>query len=1384
MITRFLQIACLPVFLCLAPAATAQETILQYFNTSWKEIERRIPEVAEAGYTSLWLPQPAKGASGGFSVGYDPLDRFDLGDRNQAGTVATRYGTRGDLLRLVEKAHRFGLRIYFDNVMAHNAGPLDNVPPGTLFPGVPGFVPEDFHLVRREGGGWRKASDSINYNDEWQVLNRNPFAWDIAQENPNISFDPIGQQEGITYPKWIGVRHPNRPELYPDTDLPAVTDANGVAFHHFSNKEPFLDQGYSDGNSPASPTNLPDGYLVYSGGGAVSGAGNGRFDFKDLNGNGQHDPGEPCEPFQDSGVDPSNPNYQTSAWGFGDGKYNMGNPVPEDVNGMLIRSIQWTIDQTHCDGFRLDAVKHVPSYFFGQQGGSQAEKDRSSSGYMGRAQAQFNLTHGYSDWSNYRDANFSTSIPRNDLMMFGEHLGAPPNPNDYLSSGMRVANDDFLNQVGGFGGIGSSLVDYDQPGRFTFGVHGGMMYCLSHDNNYMAGSERPAAHQYMLTRAGVPIVYTDGYNISGPPDYFPKPAYIPFLGQYGQTYITGSLPVRRDFMRGDQWPRWNSQNVAGWEFRDYSENPSMPDGDAVTLVVMHARNYAGGQQMPFGTAFPAGHRLRNHSPYGGAFFASVGGDGRLRPDGSLDPVVIPPGGYFAFSYDTPALPSVWQGAPERAPIEIYENGQRAAFIGVRRIDGRNGDPAYAHTVQVPVVRNGSNLRFLARADGSAANMLMKLDGGIDLNSQMGLGSTNPQDRRDNKPGSATDTFLGYEQMRFVHRVVEKFAAQNVARNVIGSPGAETWQCTIGAANFARNNGGGVNFDTDAAVWAYHDPEATGIGTTSNPQFFPAPENAAGQSVTVWVKVGYQAQGMARAWLYYTTDGTSFPEGSAGLGRGSTRVVALALDHVAASDGTGLPEWWKGTLPALPAGTVLRYKIGVHRLDAADRLPYSAEDVSRKNRMETVFEVAHFDATSAVVFPHNNLGKRHAGLREGFHVLRSRAFLSRSGKTSIFRTQTQTFYYDTRRPEGMVLFPNENSTIGGSTYGFVVLTDDSVTGVSFNILDSNPGNDSAENGNGSGNWAPASEAAPSQLGATGFTREWRFDYRNIPSSGAAVVQVRLREASSSTDDSLSDPAGWFTTLTRTINTGFPVNYRIEFPSADGAVVDSSFVAKVYFDKSLGFIGGNPVASQQMIDEFTVTIDGVLLPRSAYAFIRDETATESALAFHFPNLFDGNPDRLHETRAVHERGDIALTDARLVKAAPGAIVDSDGDGLPDYWEFQNLLDANNPDGDEGAYGDKDFDGIPNILEYLYDLAPLDPSDGLQPLTPVIARSGATWKLTFRVIPHRRYQVEASSDFGEWTALGPSFTVPTANPLHEWFDPAPSSEQRFYRVRISLP
>ncbi len=83
------------------------DSILQLFNVSYEELTQKMPEIAEAGYTAIWGPPPTKG-SGGFSVGYDLHDPFDLGDKDQKGTIATRYGTKEQLLRMIETAHRFG----------------------------------------------------------------------------------------------------------------------------------------------------------------------------------------------------------------------------------------------------------------------------------------------------------------------------------------------------------------------------------------------------------------------------------------------------------------------------------------------------------------------------------------------------------------------------------------------------------------------------------------------------------------------------------------------------------------------------------------------------------------------------------------------------------------------------------------------------------------------------------------------------------------------------------------------------------------------------------------------------------------------------------------------------------------------------------------------------------------------------------------------------------------------------------------------------------------------------------------------------------------------------------------------------------------------------
>jgi len=64
---RTLTLRVLPILWCLVATAWG-EAMLQYFNTTWREIEAKLPELAEAGYESVWLPPPNKG-SGGLSGG-------------------------------------------------------------------------------------------------------------------------------------------------------------------------------------------------------------------------------------------------------------------------------------------------------------------------------------------------------------------------------------------------------------------------------------------------------------------------------------------------------------------------------------------------------------------------------------------------------------------------------------------------------------------------------------------------------------------------------------------------------------------------------------------------------------------------------------------------------------------------------------------------------------------------------------------------------------------------------------------------------------------------------------------------------------------------------------------------------------------------------------------------------------------------------------------------------------------------------------------------------------------------------------------------------------------------------------------------------------------
>ena len=361
---------------------------------------------------------------------------------------------------------------------------------------------------------------------------------------------------------------------------------------------------------------------------------------------------------------------------------------------------------------------------------------------------------------------------------------------------------------------------------------------------------------------------------------------------------------------------------------------------------------------------------------------------------------------------------------------------------------------------------------------------------------------------------------------------------------------------------------------------------------------------------------------------------------------------MAFDHNGAADGTGTPVWWKATLPPFTAGTVLRYKIGVYTQNAPSVFPSNGTDIAIKRKMETIFDIANFDATQAKVRRHMDYGPEHTGLDEGFHSITTRPFLNATtGRRSTTRSSRHST--TTPRPRGR----NRPSSMGprsAETHGVVVRTDHTTSEVWYRITDSDANNDDSSTGsnNGNGAWVKASDVTPTIGVASNYPKEWRFNYINIPATGNATIDVRLKELSSSADNSLNDAAGHFRTLTRTVNTqGDAAHMFVRWPQTDGDVVGAGYVIKVQFSKGLA----SGLNEQDLINRFSISLDGIVQSPSEYWIIWNATNDYHELAFELPNLYNGDPDFLHQINVVHTRPSpfSTLNAQRLVKANPGAI-----------------------------------------------------------------------------------------------------------------------------------
>jgi hypothetical protein len=110
----------------------------RYPNDWYTYLAKLAPRLKAMGFDAIYLPPPSKGNSGTGGMGYDLFDHYDIGGKNQKGSVGTRFGTQDSLLRLVAVAHANGLDVHHDIVLNHVFG-------GEADPNLPAGWPGDKH---------------------------------------------------------------------------------------------------------------------------------------------------------------------------------------------------------------------------------------------------------------------------------------------------------------------------------------------------------------------------------------------------------------------------------------------------------------------------------------------------------------------------------------------------------------------------------------------------------------------------------------------------------------------------------------------------------------------------------------------------------------------------------------------------------------------------------------------------------------------------------------------------------------------------------------------------------------------------------------------------------------------------------------------------------------------------------------------------------------------------------------------------------------------------------------------------------------------------------------------------------------------------------------
>ncbi len=166
-------------------------------GTLWQQIAREASTLARVGFSALWLPPMTKASGGAADVGYSAYDLYDLGEFDQCGSVATKYGDRTQLLSAIAAAHSAGLQVYGD-VVLHRKHGGDGIEllEGTLVAwrdrnrAMAPTQPIKVHSQFTFPGRGQRYSDMTWRGEHFQLANHNCLAATPSKKRPLYRLKP------------------------------------------------------------------------------------------------------------------------------------------------------------------------------------------------------------------------------------------------------------------------------------------------------------------------------------------------------------------------------------------------------------------------------------------------------------------------------------------------------------------------------------------------------------------------------------------------------------------------------------------------------------------------------------------------------------------------------------------------------------------------------------------------------------------------------------------------------------------------------------------------------------------------------------------------------------------------------------------------------------------------------------------------------------------------------------------------------------------------------------------------------------------------------------------------------------------------------------------